>query len=207
MKYLLFIFFFITCPAKRTHLQEAYNENINTDWELAKDKDGIQVYTRLEEGTDVKAYKAITEVQTDMKTLEKLIEDVDNYPSWHASATACNLIKQLDQNIFYYHYYTDLPYPLTDRDIVLKSTKKVISNRSISYQFICTPDFFQEINDCIRIKKGWGKWKLTSLPGGKIQVIFQFLGDPGGNIPTWVVNLFIVDGPYQTLANLRELVK
>ena len=53
---------------------------------------------------------------------------------------------------------------------------------------------------------GKGKWVFTPLENGKTQVYHQFGGDPGGSIPAWIVNMFLVDGPYKTMLGLQETI-
>jgi hypothetical protein len=52
-----------------------------------------------------------------------------------------------------------------------------------------------------------GYWQLTELENGDIRVVLEQLSDPGGGIPAWLINMFIVQSPYKTLYNLREIVQ
>ena len=69
------------------------------------------------------------------------------------------------------------------------------------------PNNLAEKKDVVRIRNAEGKWIFEDLKNGHIRVTYQFYGDPEGNIPSWIINLFIVDGPYDTLINLRSMSK
>jgi hypothetical protein len=47
---------------------------------------------------------------------------------------------------------------------------------------------------------------VEELSGGNIKVQFQYFADPGGKIPAWLINTFVVKNPYKTLTNLRRLL-
>jgi hypothetical protein len=41
----------------------------------------------------------------------------------------------------------------------------------------------------------------------KVKITYELSIDPGGNLPKWLVNTLAVDFPFNTLKNLRQLVK
>ncbi|MCH7534986.1 MAG: hypothetical protein IH948_04465, partial [Bacteroidetes bacterium] len=91
-------------------------------------------------------------------------------------------------------------------DISSSVSKKTNYNGTIMYSFMSSPDFIKETEDFVRIRDARGKWQFIQKDGEKIEVIFQFYGDPAGSLPIWLINMFIVDGPYNTLVNLREKI-
>jgi hypothetical protein len=54
------------------------------------------------------------------------------------------------------------------------------------------------------MEKANGSWEFVKLSNGEIKVTYQFLADPGFNAPNWIIYLFIVDGPFKTLTNLKK---
>ena len=56
-----------------------------------------------------------------------------------------------------------------------------------------------------------GRWLLVpekSASGREsIKVLYEMNVDPGGDLPSWLVNNMAVDLPFITLKNLRNLVK
>ncbi|MGH8352275.1 MAG: START domain-containing protein, partial [Pseudomonas sp.] len=48
-----------------------------------------------------------------------------------------------------------------------------------------------------------GLWKLVPMGGGEVEVTYQVHSEPGGSVPSWLANSFVVDAPYNTLAALR----
>jgi hypothetical protein len=68
-------------------------------------------------------------------------------------------------------------------------------------------DYIPEKKGVVRLPEGRGLWVFTPLENGKTEVYHRFGGDPGGNIPAWIVNMFLVDGPHKTILGLQEKVE
>lgn len=176
-------------------------------WELAKNGDNVTVYTRQYAGAEIKEFKAITTVTAKMSSLTALIENINDYPSWQANIASAKLLKQVNQNEQYIYYTTDVPWPVTDRDIVIHSKKSVSSKGVVTYTLKSSPNYIKEKEEFLRIRDAKGGWQFIPKEGGKIKVVYQFYGDPAGSIPNWLINTFIVDGPHETLGKLRKLRK
>ena len=69
------------------------------------------------------------------------------------------------------------------------------------------PTAYPEQKGMIRMIKAEGSWKVEEVAENKIEMEYIFVGDPAGSIPTWVINMFIVDGPLTSISNLLERSK
>lgn len=176
-----------------------------SEWELEKEGDGIEVYTRAVEGSDIREFKAITYISKPMSFLEALIENADKYKSWQENVNTSQLLEQVNPTDMYIYYTTELPWPISDRDVALFSRKTISDNGTVTYSMVCTPEYLKESEEFLRIKIARGVWKFTPVKNDQIQILFQFYGDPGGMLPDWIINLFLVSGPYGTLQNMKNL--
>ena len=43
------------------------------------------------------------------------------------------------------------------------------------------------------------------VDNGQVQVIYQVHNEPGGKIPSWLVNSIVITQPYNTLKNMKKL--
>lgn len=179
------------------------NENI-TEWEIAKDKDGIKVYARQAEGEKIKEFKAVMKVKTTLNKIEQIIDNINSYASWQANVTTSKSLLEEGNTEQYIYYTSELPWPVDDRDIVLHSVKTKNDNL-LKYELSASPNYTDKNDDFLRITNSKGSWIFTSNNTDKMVVVtYQFFGDPGGNMPNWLINMFIVDGPFETLKNLRK---
>jgi hypothetical protein len=69
------------------------------------------------------------------------------------------------------------------------------------------PDYLPPHKNHVRIPQARGRWELVQEDADTVRARFTFLADPGGKLPVWVVNLFVVDSPYKSLSQLRALLE
>ena len=180
------------------------NQSGIIDWELRKDKDGIQVFTRNYQNSEIKEFKAVTVLQTDLDTLVKILKDIDKYPFWMANCKSALTYEVINDSTRIDYMTTAVPWPLNDRDVVFKFMIIKQSENYFEAILKAIPDRVPEEKKFVRIRNSEGRWTFTKIEHNKIEVVHQFFGEPEGSIPGWIVNMFIVHGPYQTLSNLRD---
>ena len=177
------------------------------DWKLKKDKDNIQVYTRKSEGSDIFEYKALTTLNTsDLDALVDIVFQAENYPEWIEHIKEGKILEDIDSENKIAYSVAKLPFPFKNRDVVTLMTLDS-GNDYRQINITGNPDHIEHVNGMIRVPLSKGHWRFEKTSDNKIKVYYQFLSDPGGQIPTWVINAFIVDGPYKTLLNLRKMVR
>lgn len=177
------------------------------NWSEAKNKNGITVYTRQATGSKFKEFKAVAVFETSLHALVAVLMDSPGYIKWYADCRESKTLKQVNEKELYRHMLVSAPWPVQNRDLV----SRVVASQN-SQTKVVTIDLFNEMNyipeseDAIRIPESRGFWKLTPKEK-KVEVEYQYMGDPGGSLPSWAVNLFIVDGPYRSLLALRDVVR
>ena len=53
-----------------------------SNWKQVRDKEGIKVYTRLNEGYDFKEFKGLTSVDAEVSEFVAVLQDIEALPSW-----------------------------------------------------------------------------------------------------------------------------
>jgi START domain len=197
-----FVFLLITSFTPIPNKTDSSNE-----WKLEKSENNINIYTRKHQDSDIKEFKAVMVANADLAVLENIIENVIDYPNWQSNVSSAKILKQINKTEQYIYYTTDLPWPVSARDIVIHSKKVVDDNGKITFQLTGKSEYIAAKDDFIRIKEAKGMWQLTPLQKNKIEVLYQFHADPAGNIPNSVINMFIIDGPYNSFVNLKKKVE
>jgi hypothetical protein len=177
-----------------------------SDWDLKKNSSGIEIYTRPVEGSDFDEFKGVT-VITDVTLNEVLnvILDVENYDDLFPDCINPRILKQ-DGKWYDIHYIqTKGPLLVKDRDCIYEQVT-VIDQDGKHARIILKPlpDYIAENEDMVRIRIGSGFWDLKEDDQKNVTVTYQFHGEPGGDIPSWVANSFVVSHPFQTLKNLKS---
>ncbi len=176
------------------------------DWELEADKNGVKVYTRKLEGYPVKEFKAEAVLLISYEKLKLAVVDFENYKYWYDHCQDARLLEHNEDGSSVNVIEVEMPFPFKNRDMVSKLTKEESVNE-IVISFIQEEGILAPREEFVRMTVAYGKWKLTRLGNNKTAIVHQFVGDPGGNIPTSIVNMFIVDGPINTLSQLKDYVQ
>ena len=178
-----------------------------SEWELARDRNGIKVWTREEPGHPLRAFKAVTTVNSSLSGLVSLMLDTERVSEWAYRILRVEVLSRDDAKAtFVIRTETDFPWPLSNRDVVLTGQvvqddkTKVVTIRSrstLAGQYPVSASF-------VRMPDMVGDWIFRPLGGGKVEVTMIGRADPSGNIPSSAVNLIIHETPYRTLLGLHD---
>lgn len=178
------------------------------EWDLKKDKSGVEVYTRSPEGSSFDEFKAVTIIEnSDLYEVLDIIFDVENYDKLFADCMNPKTLKE-DGKWYNIHYIqTKAPFPVKDRDSVFELVTTIDENEKHALvKLNPLPDYIPEKDNLVRIRNGKGFWELQE-ENNSVTVIYQFHGDPGGDVPAWLANSFVVSHPYKTMLNLKNRIK
>lgn len=180
-----------------------------TEWKLKKEKSGIEVYTRIIEGSSFAEFKGMILIpNTDVYEILDILFDVENYESLFPDCINSKLLEQAGKYHKIHYIVTKGPWPVTDRDAIYDQKAELSENGKYALiRLIAVPDKLAENEKMVRMQEGSGSWELDGTSNKNVKVTFQFHGEPRGIIPTWLVNSFVVNYPFQTLENLRDRVK
>lgn len=180
-----------------------------TEWKLKKEDTGIEIYTRSAEGSSFDEFKGLmTLSNTSLADVLDVILDVSNYTNLFPDCISAEILKQ-DGKYYDIHYFAvKAPWPVKDRDAVYESITTVSDDgKHARVELKPLGDYVKEKKGFIRLHKGTGYWELEEISSNTVLVTYQFRGDPGGKIPAWLANSTVVSNPFQTLTNLRSLLK
>jgi len=175
-------------------------------WELKKNENGIEVFTRKAAKGNIKELRVVCELDATKVQLINMLEDISDYNSWVYSNKKSTVLKTITpQNIIYYTE-SHLPWPIKDRDLIIElnitPTPDVLSIVAKSL-----PAYLPQNNNYIRVPYSLAQWKVTQAPNNKLKVDYTFSVDPGGNIPSWIVNATLTIGPYNSFLKLKEILQ
>jgi hypothetical protein len=172
-------------------------------WGVAKDEEGIKVSLSEVPGSKYKAYRGETTIKASVAKLRAMQEDVAGACSWIHECKSQKLLKhQGDQTWTYSQFNT--PWPVTPRDSVLHITTVDGSDGSVTRNLAAAPDYVPQEKGFVRVAQVKGFWKMVPQGPNQTQVIYQVHTEPGGSVPSWLANKFVVDAPFNTLKALRS---
>ncbi len=176
-----------------------------SEWELKKDENGVKVYIRTVEGSSFKEYKGETVIHNvTIKDVLNVIFDVKHYDKLFPDVSGQKLLKQDGEyhNIHYVIIHT--PWPVSNRDNVTELNATLSDDgKSATVTIVSLPDYLPPEKGLVRVQ-GKGTWTLKETADGNVSVVYQYHGNPGGSIPAWLANSFVVSHPFETLENLHK---
>lgn len=177
----------------------------SNDWELKKFENGISVYTRYSESSDYKELKAVFQLKTSQSSVIALLNDVESYPQWvYRCGTSKILKKDSEKHLIRYQTIV-APWPVDNRDVVVEVNSYQDEKTKVVYQKVkALPDYSPELKNHVRIRDFRAVWTLKPLKNGIIEIEYELLVNPAGAIPAWIVNMAMVDGPYETSINMKK---
>lgn len=179
---------------------------ISEDWNLIKQKDDIEVYTRYHKNSDYKEIRILTEFDADLEEFMKILNKAEDYHKWVYKCSEGKFLKRLNEQEFVYYTVSDLPFPAVDRDLVIHSKQWKDDHGNVHSRSVGLEDYLPVNPNYVRIPYFESTWDIYPQANGKIKVDYKAISHPGGFIPAWLVNMAITTGPVKTMQGLKSIL-
>ncbi|MGB0429658.1 MAG: hypothetical protein ACPGLV_04230 [Bacteroidia bacterium] len=176
----------------------------NISWKLSYNKNDIKVYTRTT-SSGLSEFKGVTTINAPLEQVAALLDNVKNQTEFVYGVKESYVVKEITpaQKVIYSE--VEMPWPLDNRDIVSKLNARYDNTQKIAFiETKADPDYIPKKSNLVRMETAEGFWKLQFSGQNSTDITYQFVSDPGG-LPNWVVSLFVVDAPKETLLELKKL--
>ena len=174
-------------------------------WKPERDEDGIRIFSS--DINDAK-YKAVKVECTFKGTYDKLIavlSNVTHNAEWVYNSKKNIVLKKNHSQDFIYYTETNFPWPLSNRDAVIHFNINTDSlPKFLTISGVGEPKLVPEMFDKVRVPHYAAKWKITMPTSQTLSISYVLEADPGGSVPSWLANLFVDKGPFETFKNLRQ---
>ncbi|TAE48462.1 MAG: lipid-binding protein [Bacteroidetes bacterium] len=174
------------------------------DWVLKNEVDGIRTYTRAT-NTSFKELKMVTELDASLSSMVAVLGDKDALKYWVYNCSDSYFLHKVSATETYHYQQTDMPWPLEKRDVVIHAhltqdpVTKVVVITATGIQ-----DYYPLKEGVIRVPELRGKWVIKPIGPNRVYVENYIFTNPGGDLPAWLVNLAITEGPTRSIQNLKK---
>lgn len=185
------------------------------EWETVVKQNDLIVEMKKTEGTNVHTFRCSGYMKASVAAIENCIRDLDAMKKIAFRFDTADILNEpslglvTTKDMLYIYGKLDAPWPVMDRDCVA-AFKYLIDPKS----GIVTCEMLPQHTDYrldktgkerIRVTVAYGKYTL--IPKGKdlTYAMAEGVGDPGGMVPTSVVNLFARYGFVYSFKKFREL--
>jgi len=184
-------------------------DNLDRSWELVMEKNGIKAYARKVSGSGIFEFRAVMVVEARAEVIAEALLDTPASTEWLPDCDSAYTIEMESRNNLTNYFSLDLPWPVKDRDLVMKTeTKYDFDHARAVVNFIDT-----EIASCppkkshIRIPSLKGQYVFVYVTREKTGIVHTYRADLGGSLPEWLANFAAKYNIYNTFMNLKAMFK
>lgn len=183
-----------------------------TGWKKIGESKGIVGYTRSTTKSSVDEMKGVGMVDAPVAVLEALIRDIPAETEFMYKCTEAMVVNAPEhkntKDSFCIYNVTSMPYPVANRDMVGRADYTIDKTSGTLYIHVeGIKTNFKLDKKKVRMPLVSGDYILVPKGPDKTEVTYVALADPGGNLPSFVVNLLTKNLSIQTIAGMREMVK
>ena len=179
------------------------------EWQKLRTEDGITVWTKQTEGSEVRMFRAQVIYPEKSSTIRKALRDVEQMHTWYDRVKSVKTLERINEEEAVYLLEYQLPLPFKNRYATLKGSmvyhpdKKLTIVETIHHP-VNRPDIPKSLPMITRVKS---RWELTENTDGSTTVVHEGYLDPEGNVPLWAINKDVEEAPFKTLTALRKKLK
>jgi len=166
-------------------------------------EDGITVEQEDAPGRTLPVLTGTTTMAAPPEQVAAWIQATHTYTQWQHNCEEARQVTAADGSVYGYNRIGS-PWPVSDRDVVLRSRRSDLPDGGIRLEFenTTTPEV-PPVDGVVRMRRLVGSYALRP-EGTGTHVVYTLDSDPGGSRPGWLVRQASTDLPYYTLRNLRE---
>ncbi len=190
----------IQIPVKES--TQATNTNIQP-WQIWREDDELIVSYRAS------AYKELIEIKAQAKLTSSIagfiyfIEDLTQVHQWLDNAESAKIISQtaINKNTFVTRFKG--LWPVSAREMVVHSHYWQNEDLSVEISVEDASDVVIATEDAVRMQVLKAHWHIVPTKVNQIEIRYQFIVDPKGNIPQWLTKPMTLNSIWTTLNNIR----
>jgi hypothetical protein len=170
---------------------------------VAREENGITVEEERAPGRVLPILTGTTTMAAAPERVAAWIGATHTFVDWQHNCEEAYQVRR-EGNLLIVYNRIGSPWPVADRDVVLRSTRSELEGGAILIEFRSTTEEDVPIaRGVVRMPRLVGSYDLRPVEGGT-RVVYTVDSDPGGNLPAWLVIQVGKNLPYNTLLNLRE---
>lgn len=132
------------------------------------------------------------------------LQDTDNIPNWLDNAYQSEIIKHIstNENIFITHF--NGIWPVKPRNMVIQTRYYQDKELTIHINVSDASGHAKIIDNSIRVTMIKAHWQVKPIAKNTLDITYQFIVDPNGAVPKWLVNKLTLSSIKQTLINIKQ---
>ena len=179
---------------------------LSQDWEKELENEKITVFTKKGEEDNIKAYKAYSFINHPIDDIYKVYVDFDNYYKWFEELEQVKLLsseRNDSTDRFLYYSVVEFPWLFENRDMFTELT--ITKSPDVKYTLVSKPvKDSVKYEDYVRLENFYQHTELIKENDNRTKIIMEGKYDAGGNVPAWLMNMFVVESPLNSVVNIEN---
>ena len=172
-------------------------------WEEILRDDGVVIWSRPVPGLKFNEIRAETTLDFPAAAVWALFEAIEKYPQFMPYTAELRVLSTFPDGRYIY-VVTDPPI-VSRRDYAAKLTdyvdaKNGIYQRTVHEANDRAPPKPEDVERMVRMR---GRWTIETIDAGHTRVEYVFNADPGGLVPSWIINA----GAKRSISSLFAAIK
>lgn len=174
-------------------------------WVVVDRERGITSSRREQPGCGLASFRGQGKVKGNVLQVLSMMLDIKTVPEWAFGVDDAELVKRHDIRTEIIYLYSDIPWPVRDRDMVARRETEVLKpGEEFRINLECTPEVRPEIDGAVRVRKCKSTFHLRKVDAEHTEIDYVMSLDPGGHLPDWVSGFVSKTVPFKTLVAIEE---
>ncbi len=179
-------------------------EDKSDGWTVIDRSEGITVSKRQQAGFAMPSFRGQGRIQGNVLQVLAVMLDYKGVQHWAHGVETSKPIRRLDERSHLLYLTSDLPWPVRDRDMIVRTDVEVLKPKEqFRISLHCEPKAQAETN-LIRVKECESTMTLRKVDETTTEVDYQMTLDPGGYLPRWAIEFVTKTTPHKTLKMIEE---
>ena len=188
-------------------LAESLTSESGGKWEYLEQDDGIDVWKMEAPNQDLPGFRGQVIINASMQHIMDEMMDSKHHTDWMYRCKESKVLKELSTSEAIVYSRTSAPWPVWDRDVILKVNYKYNADKSHLIMRFHTTDYSKPLPEgVVRMPFLSGFYKMWRIDDNHTKVLYEVEANIGGSIPEWLSKKASKDLPYITLSALRDRV-
>ncbi|MBP47699.1 MAG: hypothetical protein CMH53_07155 [Myxococcales bacterium] len=178
-------------------------------WKFATSERGISVFLQQEPGRQVPKFRGVVTIDQPVMQLLAVLADIPRSCEWNAACVHARVVKRSSDFKMLFHLRLKAPWPVSDRDAVLKTSARVRADgKRVKAIFRAIPyGKIKPASGVVRFPRLIGTYVMNAIGPNRTQVKYTIDSESGGWLPNWLVRYATQKVPIATLDGLRKQAK
>lgn len=174
-------------------------------WTVIQRERGITVSKRVQPDCDLPSFRGQGRIHGNVLQILAVMLDLKAVGSWAHGVHTSRPLQRIDARTHLLYLSSDLPWPIRDRDMVVRSSVEVVRpSEEFHIALRCEPNVAGPKSDAIRVTRCVSSLHLRKVDEETTEVDYVMSLDPGGHLPRWSAEFVTKKSPFETLVALEK---